>query len=111
MISTIENHCQRERRNLSIRPVKRKKSAKWAFEPSCSGAWARIHPTEKKPASNNSSSDVLSIRTLRKRKLETLLPCTIRAAADSNTNPSTLSWTYPTENAFVNERDNLLKLR
>ena len=62
MIATIENHCQRERRNLSMRPVSRKNSANLILSPGWARPRARIHPTAKKPASNNSSKAVLSMK-------------------------------------------------
>ena len=61
MIATMENHCQRVRRNLSRRFEGRNKLPKLAFWLEPCGARARMHTTAKNPASRSSSNASLSI--------------------------------------------------
>ena len=61
MIATMENHCQRVRRNLSSRFEGRNKLPKLAFWLEPCGARARMHTTAKNPASRSSSNASLSI--------------------------------------------------
>ena len=61
MIATMENHCQRVRRNLSSRFEGRNKLPKLAFWFEPCGARARMHTTAKNPASRSSSNASLSI--------------------------------------------------
>jgi len=54
--AAIENHCHRERRNLSIRPGNRRKSLKTSFPFGLAGTQARMQATAKNPARIASTS-------------------------------------------------------
>ena len=60
MIATMENHCQRVRRNLSSRFEGRNKLPKLAFWFEPCGARARMHTRAKNPAGRSSSNASLS---------------------------------------------------